>query len=103
MYIPKSERDSMIAIDTTPEIYLVSGMEPCSRFAAYQSVHFPISSTFREGFIETLIEKDPKWIIRPCGKALLFPEIEDFIRAGYQERFSESTYCFYRRNDTPQD
>ena len=41
-YFPKAEKNSAIAINVNPEVYLNTGIRPCSRFAANQRRHFAV-------------------------------------------------------------
>ena len=99
MYVPKAERDSMIGIDVTPEIYLIKGMTPCSRFAAYQPLHFSVEPDFKEEFVKDLQTKQPKWIVTRCGSKSPYPDIQNIIDTQYSQNFMDTTYCFYRRNE----
>ena len=97
-YFPRSERDSMIAIDTRADIYLLSGMTPVSRFAAYQSIHLFLEPEFYEEFKTDITTKEPKWIITPC-KAYDFPFVNDLLDKKYLYRFNDDFFCFYQIRD----
>lgn len=96
LYIPKNERNSAIAIDVTPEIYLNTGIEPCSRFAAFQSIHFPVVPDFESEFILDLKTKKPLWIITHCTVESKNDYVSELINSQYQYRFNDAAYCFYR-------
>jgi len=97
--IPKSERDSVIAINITPEIYLNTGIIPCSRFAAIQLNILPIKPDYEKEFISDLQEKNPKWVIMRCNNDGLIPYLDEPIELRYENRFNASAYCFYRQKD----
>ncbi len=99
LYVPKSERNSMIAIGVQPEIYLIDGMFPCSRFAAFQLGLFYIEPKFKDEFITSLETEKPVWIVVPRGGNLPYPDIQNIIDTEYSVNFSEIHYAFYRRNN----
>lgn len=99
-FIPKDERDSMIAFDVTPEIYLIKGMWPCSRFAAYQARLFEIEPEFKEEFISDINEKKPLWLVKTCSLLHSYPDIQNIVDTDYSLVFAENNYCFYRKNET---
>ena len=99
MYVPKDERNSMIAIDTTPEIYLIKGMEPCSRFVANQSLISNIVPEFKEKFKADLQNKKPIWIVTVCDRINPDAEIQNMIDTEYSYNFRDTYYCFYKRNE----
>ena len=94
-YLPKAERGSMIAIDVDPVIYLMKGVTPCSRFAAFQHHILPINQEFEQEFITTVSDEKPLWIIKPKGD-IPFGTIQDLLDEEYSIRFSESSFDFYR-------
>lgn len=96
-YLPKAERGSMIAIDVDPSIYLIKGVTPCSRFAAFQHHILPINQEFEEEFTASIHSKNPLWIIKPKGD-IPFGTIQDLLNEKYSIRFSESNFDFYRLN-----
>jgi hypothetical protein len=98
LYIPKSERDNMIAIDVLPEIYLIKGMIPCSRFAAFQSRLFEIEPDFKEEFIDSLKASKPNWIITVCSDNV-YDDIQNIIDNEYHVNFTDHGFCFYHRSD----
>ena len=95
--IPKNERSSSIAIWTPPDIYLHTGLEPCSRYCAYQDIHFGIDPSMKDEFIKTVLSAQPTWIIKPCGGPGVYSEIENLLAESYISQFSELGLCFYRR------
>ena len=98
-FIPKSERDSAIAVNVHPEIYLNTRIFPCSRFAAYQMHHFSVAPEFEEEFNSTIKNAQPKWIITPCKLENTTPVIRQMIETEYEYRFSDNPYCFYRQKE----
>ncbi len=96
--IPRDERVSAIAFNVMPEIYLNTGIEPCSRFAAYQYIHFPIDPEFAEEFINSVQTIQPIWIIRPCRDTYDFPELQKILDEGYHYEFNDPLACYYRQN-----
>ena len=105
-WIPQEERKSVIAIDITPEIYLNTGLEPISRYGAFQEDFFLVNSEIRREFFDELREKRPLWIIAKCASKKNYPETLEILKADYQERYREHVVnddiCFYRQ-DTPAD
>lgn len=102
MFVPKAERNSMIAIDASPEIYLNMNMEPISRFAAFQAGLFEIEPEFKEEFLVDLKTKNPKWIVKTCDRKIPQAEIQTIIDENYSLRFMDTYYCFYRLDETMQ-
>lgn len=98
-YFPKSEKDSAIAVDVPSEIYLNLGITPCSRFAAFQTRIFKINSEFEAEFVQTMQEKEPKWIITPCSYGSIVPYVRDLIDTKYTSQFNDGPYCFFRRTE----
>lgn len=98
-YVPKKERDSMIAIDTTPAVYLIKGMMPVSRFAVWQTSTFDLEPEFKDEFITDLQTKKPKWIVKTCEQTIKYTEIQKIIDDNYSQNFMDTSYCFYRRNE----
>lgn len=98
LYIPKSERDNMIAIDILPEIYLLKGMVPCSRFASFQSRLFEMEPDFKEEFVDSLKASRPNWIMTVCF-ANIYDDIQKIIDDDYRVNFTDHGFCFYRRID----
>ena len=99
LYFPKSEKNSAIAINVSPEIYLNTGIEPCSRFVANQGGHFAVNPAFKQEFIETLREKKPLWIIGNCSADGTVPYAEFLPDLHYELKFNDSTYCFFRQTE----
>ena len=97
--IPKNERNSAIAIDVQPSIYLNTGIIPVSRFAAYQSDFLTYESKFEEEFIMALQVQKPLWIITHCTVESQNNYLSDLINANYEYRFNNFAYCFYRLNE----
>ena len=96
LYLPKTERDSAIAVGVTPEIYLQTGITPCSRFIATQGLIFHVEPGFYEEFKSDLQTKKPKWIITQCDKNEQMTFVSDLLEQKYEYRFSDVPYCFYR-------
>lgn len=96
--IPKDERISSIAFNVNPGIYLNTGIEPCSRFAAYQYSHFPVEPKFADEFIEAIHTVRPIWIIRPCRDTYDFPELQEIMDNEYHYEFNDPLTCYYRQN-----
>ena len=103
-WIPQNERKSVIAIDITPEIYLNTGLEPISRYGAFQEDLFLVNNDIKEQFFADLREKQPLWVIAKCKPEKNYPETLEFLENGYQERYREHVVnddiCFYRQNTT---
>lgn len=99
LYFPKSEKNSAIAVDVPSSIYLNVGITPCSRFAAFQTRIFEIQPKFEEEFIETMKNKDPKWIISPCAIDSIVPYVSTLIETRYEYKFNDGSYCFFRQNE----
>ncbi len=95
-FLPKAERNSMIAINVNPEIYLNTGLFPCSRFAAFQDIHFADNPEFEKEFISDLQTENPKWIAISCSHDEVMPFVRELIDSHYEYRFSDAPYCFYR-------
>ena len=98
-YFPKAEKNSAIAINVNPEVYLNTGIRPCSRFAANQRRHFAVDPEFETEFIETLREKKPLWIIGNCSPDGTVPYAEFLPDLHYELKFNDSTYCFFRQTE----
>ena len=99
LYFPKSERDSTIAVDVPSEIYLNLGITPCSRFAAFQTRIFKLNPEFEKEFIQTMQEKDPKWIITPCSYDGIVPYVRELVNNQYSYQFNDGPYCFFRQTE----
>lgn len=95
--IPEEERDSVIAVNLPPEIYLNYGLTPVSRFCAYQHVHFAIDPDMKVEFLDTLSEKKPQWILAFCSGETKIPEVQSLIEIQYQYKFDQSDVCYYHR------
>ena len=93
--IPPEERNSVIAVNMPPEIYLNYDLEPVSRFCAYQHIHLNYSPGFKAEFLETLRETPPLWILAFCSGETNIPEVQELINSRYQYRFDESDICYY--------
>ena len=96
-YMPKSERDSAIAFNVHPEIYLNTGIFPCSRFAATQNLQFSVMPEFEEEFNSAIGNTRPKWIITSCKFENTSAFIRQLIEEQYEYQFSDPLYCFYRQ------
>ena len=94
--IPEGERNSVIAVNMPPEIYLNYGLEPVSRYCAYQHVHFGIDPAMKQEFLKTLTDKPPLWILAFCSGETNIPEVQQRIDEAYQLQFDESDVCYYR-------
>ncbi len=97
--IPAEERDSVIAVNMPPEIYLNYDLEPVSRFCAYQHIHLNYSPRFKAEFLDTLRETPPLWILAFCSGETNIPEVQDLIDTRYQYRFDQSDVCYYHLID----
>ena len=99
LFIPKSERNSAIAVNVNPKIYLNTGIFPVSRFAANQSLLFSVMPEFEEEFHSTIENEQPLWIITPCKLENTLLKIRHLIETQYEYRFSDTPYCFYRQKE----
>lgn len=97
--IPPEERSSAIAVHVPPSIYLNTGLEPVSRFCAYQFIHFSVDPDMKTEFLEKISLTAPLWIITPCNPNANMPEVLDMIREKYHDEFNENDICFYRLNE----
>ena len=95
LYIPKAERNSAIAVDIPADIYLQTGIKPCSRFAAYQTGQFSIDPDLKKEFIKSIESANPRWIIALCDKKDQMDYISGLIDEKYEYRFSDVPTCFY--------
>ena len=95
--IPPEDRNAVIAVNLPPEIYLNYGLEPISRFCAYQHVHFSIAPEMKDEFLNDLYTKKPQWILAFCSGETKIPEVQDLIDEAYQYRFDQSDICYYQR------
>lgn len=96
--IPLEERDSVIAVNMPPEIYLNYGLEPVSRFCAYQHIHLNYVPEFRAEFLETIRTNPPLWVLAFCSGETNIPEVREIIDSRYQYRFDQSGICYYHLN-----
>ena len=94
--IPYNERVSAIAVNVSPEIYLNTGIIPCSRFVANQQMLFTIQPEFEEEFIKDLQNKKPLWIINIDYERYAIPFVEELIKTQYVYQFSDPPYSYYR-------
>ena len=94
--IPEDEKDSAIAIWVSPEVYLNSGLIPCSRYAAYQFMHFPVDPPMLDEFLNDLHSKNPKWIAILSGYEEIYPEVGEMLSADYQKMHDEFGVTYYR-------
>lgn len=99
-YLPKTERDSVIAIEVMPGIYLNTGLTPISRFAAYQHDYLKYGNGFEEEFISDLKTKRPKWIIASPSTDSLPSYVVDLLNTDYELKFSDGA-CTYNRLKEP--
>ena len=99
LYLPKSERDSVIAYDAPAEIYLQLNITPLTRFSVSQTIIFPIEPVFKDEYLDDLYTKNPKWIITLCDSSRQMPEMRQLIEQDYEYRFSDRPVCFYRIKD----
>ncbi|MBQ6521172.1 MAG: hypothetical protein IJI14_20890 [Anaerolineaceae bacterium] len=96
--IPKEEKNSMIAIWTSPEIYLNSGLMPVSRFSSYQNKYFPVNGEMKEEFISDILEKEPLRIMVQSGRVYdLYPEIRELIGNCYEFEQRDGDADIYRK------
>lgn len=96
--IPEEERESVIAVNLPPEIYLNYKLEPVSRFCAYQYVHFAIDTGMKDEFMETLYTTPPAWILAFCSGETKIPEVQQLIDSSYEYSFDQSDVCYYHLN-----
>ncbi len=94
--IPEDEKDPAIAIWVSPEVYLNSGLIPCSRYAAYQFVHFPVNPAMLDEFLNDLRTKKPKWIIILSGYEDIYPEVGEMLAADYLKVNDEYGVSYYQ-------
>ncbi len=94
--IPLDERNSVIAVNMPPEVYLNYGLEPVSRFCAYQHVHFGTAPELKTEFLDTLRNDPPKWILAFCSGENHIPEVQEMIDHDYIYRFDQSDICYYQ-------
>ncbi len=61
--IPPEERDSFVAYNVVPSIYIQQDIRPCYRFFALQDKQADISPSMRQALRETFSEGDARWIL----------------------------------------
>ena len=96
--IPEEDRDSVIAVNLPPEIYLNYKLEPVSRFCAYQHVHFGVAPELKKEFLDDLTGDPPEWILAFCKGETNIPEVQELIDENYIYRFDQSDICYYQLN-----
>lgn len=94
--IPVGERNAVIAVNMPPELYLNYGLEPVSRFCAYQHVHFGTAPELKLEFLDTLEQNPPNWILAFCSGETHIPEVQELIDRDYIYRFDQSDICYYQ-------
>ena len=98
--IPEEEKDSVIGIWVSPEIYLNSDLVPVSRYCAYQFIHFSIDTSMQQTFMGDVQRAKPKWVIILSGYEEFYdPEIQDMLRTGYHKVFEEDGAAYYRSDE----
>ena len=94
--IPENEKDSVIGIWVSPEIYLNSNLIPVSRYCAYQFIHFSVDPAMKQTFMGDIQRSKPKWIIiLPGYEESYDPEIRNFLSNGYNKVFEEDGAAYY--------
>lgn len=94
--IPKEEKNSMIAIWTSPEIYLNSGLMPVSRFSSYQYKYFAVNKEMEEEFVSDLSAARPLRIMVLSGyKDRLDPEIKLLLENSYSFEITDGDADIY--------
>ena len=96
--IPEEEKDPVIGFNSPAGIYLNTGLIPCSRYAAYQYVHFPVDPSMQEEFLEDIRREQPYWIISDSEHEPQFPEVMRILDADYELIHSEYGLNYYRRS-----
>ena len=94
--IPAEEKDSVIGIWVSPEVYLHSDLIPVSRYCAYQFIHFSVDPALKQTFMGDIQRTKPKWIIILAGYEEFYdPEIKEFLSTGYDKVFEEDGAAYY--------
>ncbi len=94
--ISEEEKDSVIGIWVSPEIYLTSDLSPVSRYCAYQFIHFSVDPAMQQTFMGDIQRSKPKWIIiLPGYEESYDPEIRNFLSNGYTKVFEEDGAAYY--------
>ena len=99
-WVPQNERKSVIAINVTPEVYLNTGLEPVSRYGAFQADLFEVNPEIKTEFLQEIRTKSPLWIITSCSEQRNYPEILEMLESDYREAYREhienDDVCFFR-------
>jgi hypothetical protein len=85
--IPEDERDSVVAYNACPSIYLDKDITPACKFFAYQDWQAEFSSEYTKMLNEEFLLKRPKWILFSGNED---PAIkEEVLDKYYEARFTE--------------
>ena len=95
--IPEEEKKISMSVWTSPDVYLNTGFEPCTRFCAYQFIHFPVDPEMLEEYLNDLKTKQPMWVMVLSGYEGIYPEVEEILKRDYQFVSSEDNVDFFRR------
>ena len=80
----------------SPEVYLNSGLIPCSRFAAYHFAHFPVDPAMKDEFLHDMTENPPFWIIYLSGYEGIITEVQELLEEKYDWVTDEYGATYYR-------
>lgn len=94
--IPDEEKVSAMGLYVSPEVYLNSGLIPCSRFAAYHFAHFPVDPAMKEEFLQDMRKNSPYWIIYLSGYEGIITEVQDLLNEKYEWVTEEYGAAYYR-------
>lgn len=93
--IPESEKDPAMVLYATPAVYLNSGLIPCSRYAAYHFVHFPVDPAMKEEFLEDMRTNKPYWIVYLSGYEEIITDVKEMLDADYEKIQEEYNFTYY--------
>ena len=94
--IPEEEKRSAMGLYVSPEVYLNSGLIPCSRFAAYHFAHFPVDPAMKDEFLHDMTENPPFWIIYLSGYEGIITEVQELLEEKYDWVTDEYGATYYR-------
>lgn len=94
--IPEEEKGSAMALYVSPEVYLNSGLIPCSRYAAYHFAHFPVDPAMKAEFLNDMQKTPPNWIIYLSGYEGIIPEVQELLDEKYEWVTEEYGASYYR-------
>ena len=69
--LPKKDRNSFVAYNVSPYIYLYLDIKPCCRFFAYQDSQASFGNSLKEKISNEYINSSPKWILVNGDKTLI--------------------------------